>query len=158
MSVIKMGRESQFPKKAYKVYKKKRKQAVRTPPQFSPMKSCYSIHIWLSKRDPKINCSCLIHLPASTPAEVGVDINVVSEGLLATPLGTCTNRDVKGGLSWCELLGEETAVGCETVALLLEVRCLELDATTGAEAEEGHPRRDNSILAVGCVLRDGICF
>jgi hypothetical protein len=49
-------------------------------------------------------------------------------------------------------------VGSETVALLLEVRCLELDAATSAEAEEGHERRKEPVFAVGCVLRDGVCF
>jgi hypothetical protein len=101
----------------------------------------------------------LRHLPAGTPVEAGVDINVVGEGLLATPLGRATNsdRDVKVRLSRGELLGEETAVGSETVALLLEVCRLELDTAASAETEHVHPRSKNSELLVGGVLCKRVC-
>jgi hypothetical protein len=90
-------------------------------------------------------------LPAGTPVEVGAGINVPGIRLLAAPLGA-TAADVKGGLGWGELLGEEAAVGTETVTLLLEVGSLELNAATLGHAEQTQDSAEDTVLAVGSVL------
>lgn len=95
------------------------------------------------------------HLSAA-PVEVGVDINVEDEGLLAAPLLLGVDADVEVGLGGGELPGVETAVGTETDAVLLKVGSLELDAAALAVAEEGHPLSEPALLPVGLVLLLGV--
>lgn len=95
------------------------------------------------------------HLSA-TPVEVGVDIKVEDEGLLAAPLLLGVDADVEVGLGRSELPGVETAVGTEADTVLLKVGSLELDAATLAEAEEGHPLSEPALLPVGLVLLLGV--
>lgn len=95
-----------------------------------------------------------LHL--SAPVEVGVDIEVKDEGLLAAPLVLRVDADVEVGLGGGELLGVETAVGTETDAVLLKVGSLELDAAALAEAEDGHPLSEPSLLPVDLVLLLGV--
>jgi hypothetical protein len=95
-------------------------------------------------------------LPAESPVEAGVDIDVPSVGLLAAPCGGTTNRDVKSSLARSELLAEETAVGTETLARLLEVSSLELDAAALVQAEQGEESTNEAELAVDFVLLLGV--
>jgi len=92
----------------------------------------------------------------ATPVEAGVDINVPGERLLATPLGRTSDGDVEVGLGRGELLGEEAAVSTETLALLLEVSSLELNAATLVHAEHGEPHANDAVLAVDLVLLLGV--
>ena len=92
----------------------------------------------------------------ATPVEAGVDVNVPGERLLATPLGRTSDGDVEVGLGRGELLGEEAAVGTETLALLLEVSSLELNAATLVHAEHGEPHANDAVLAVDLVLLLGV--
>jgi len=97
--------------------------------------------------------SLIALLVKAAPVEAGVDINVKGEGLLASP---STGVDLEIGLRGDKLLGEETAVGAETNTILLEVRSLELDATTLVHAEHGKEGADDATLAVDRVLLLGI--
>lgn len=98
----------------------------------------------------------VLEVRPATPVEAGVDIDVPGEGLLASPLGGTTDADVEVGLGGKELLGEETAVGTETLAVLLKVSSLELDAATLVHAEHGEPCANDAVLAVDLVLLLGV--
>jgi len=71
---------------------------------------------------------------------------------LAAPAGGAAVGDVEGGLSRSELVGEKTAVSTEALAGLLEVRSLELDASTLVEAPHAQPSTPHTLDAVDLVL------
>lgn len=108
------------------------------------------------KSSERLLVALVLEVRPATPVEAGVDIDVPGEGLLAAPLGGTTDADVEVGLGGKELLGEETAVGTETLAVLLEVSSLELDAATLVHAEHGEPCANDAVLAVDLVLLLGV--
>lgn len=91
-------------------------------------------------------------LEAQSPVEACVDIDVPGIGLLATPLGSTTDRNVEIGLSGSKLLGKEAAVSSESFTLLLKVSSLELNATAIVHAEQREDCTKETSLLVDLVL------
>jgi hypothetical protein len=98
-------------------------------------------------------------LPASSAeVEAGVHIKVPRKGFLARERASGhANREVEVGLVRGKFLGEKTAVRAETVAALLEVGSLELDASTGVHTKERHEAGEDTNLLVNNILRTCVC-
>lgn len=93
----------------------------------------------------------LANLPGETPVERSIDLDVPSVRLLAAP-SRAISVEVKVSLSGGELLGEETAVGTDANAVLLEVSSLELDTGRVAVSEPAADESAETPLLVDRVL------
>ncbi|KAH6083811.1 hypothetical protein HBI67_029010 [Parastagonospora nodorum] len=115
-----------------------------------------TVFIPLSNRLLKVDGEGLVQVALPVEIEASIDVEVPSEGLLATKVGRSTDGDVKVGLERGELLSEEAAVGTDTMSSLLNVGSLELDTSRLVHAEHAHYQVDPSGLLVDDVLFRGV--